>query len=292
MHPSSDVVAWLLEPSEPSICYWSLTKLLGRSDADTEVQNARRAITDYGPAAAILSHYDTNGKWEGERSCYTRKYTSTHWQLLLLSELAADGTDNRIADACQRMIEEISNEERDTIWPCFHGNLVGYLHALGQAQDPRVAFFEAELAATGTRGQWCCPISDDRPCTWGAARALWGFSQMAPSRRNHTVEDAMSSAIELLASRGFGLTDRSGDPPRHKLWDRLTFPLFYQADILFILRTLADLEYLDTVPNASDALLWLEAKGRGNSQWNGTCPYTSRMWTQLESHRHPSKWIT
>ena len=238
MCPSPKVVAWLLETSEPSIRYWSLTKLLGRPESDIEVQNTRRVIMNRGPATVILSHYD-----------------------------------------------------HDTVRPCFHGNLVGYLHSLGQAQDSRVGVFESEPASSGIRSQWRCPINDNKPSTWGAARALWGFCRMTPARRTRTIQDAMSSAIDLLASHWLGLADCPGDPPRHRLWDRLTFPLFYQADVLFILRTLADLEWLDTVPNASDALLWLEEKGRGNGQWNGRCPYTMRMWTQLENHRRPSKWI-
>jgi len=292
MCSSPEVVAWLLETSEPSIRYWSLTKLLGRPESGTEVQNARRAIVNYGPVAIILSHYGNNGRQGNERSHYTPKHTSTHWQLLLLSELDTDGTDERIAEACQRTIEEVSNEDHDTVWSCFHGNLDGYLHAFGQVQDSRVGLFESELASSGIRGQLCCPINDDKACTWGAARELRGFGRMASSRRTRTIQDAMSSAIALLPSRRLGLTSCPGDPPRHRLWDRLTLPLFYQADVRFIPRTLADLEYLDTVPNASDAPLWLETKGRGNSQWNGSCPHTKRIWTQLESHRRPSKWTT
>ena len=292
MCPSPEVVAWLLETSEPSIRYWSLTELLGRPESGTEVQNSRRAIENHGPAAIILSHYANNGRPEDERSHYTPQHTSTHWQLVLLSELATDGTDERIAEACQRVIEQVSNEDHDTVWSCFRGNLDGYLDAFGQAQDSRVGLFESELASSGGRGQLCCPINDDKACTWGAARELRGSSRMASSRRTQTTQDAMSSVFALLPCRRLGLTDCPDGRPRHGRWGRLTFPLFYRAVVLFILLTLTELEYLDTVPNASDALLWLETKGRGNSQWNGSCPHTKRIWTQLESHRRPSKWTT
>ncbi|MCJ7735966.1 MAG: hypothetical protein MUQ10_01455, partial [Anaerolineae bacterium] len=76
-------------------------------------------------------------------------------------------------------------------------------------------------------------------------------------------------------SRRLGLTDCPGGRPRHGLWGRLTFPLFYRAAVLFILLSLTELEYLDTVPNASDALLWLEAKGRGNGRGTGRVPIPS-----------------
>jgi hypothetical protein len=149
-----DPIPWLLEPDNPSVRYWTLTRLLGRDKEDAEVIEARRAIMTRGPAVEILTHYAGDGRWEGERSYYTYKYTSTHWQLLLLAELAADGEDERIDAACRRMIQEIYGQDRTSLLPCFHGNLVGYLHALGHGQDDRVKAFEEELAHAGSAGEW------------------------------------------------------------------------------------------------------------------------------------------
>jgi len=167
----ADPTEWLLEPENPSVRYWALVKLLDRTEGDAEVIEMRQAIMERGPAVEILSHYAGDGHWEGERSYYTYKYTSTHWQLLLLAELAADGQDERIAAACHRMIDRVYGEDRSTVWPCFHGNLIGYLHALGHGQDERVGEFEAELARAGTAGEWRCNINGDLPCAWGVARA-------------------------------------------------------------------------------------------------------------------------
>ncbi len=115
----SDIIPWLMDRSDPSVRYWTLTKLLGRTEKDAQVIETRRAIMERGPVVEILSHCAGDGRWEGERSYYTRKYTSTHWQLLLLAELAADGRDERIAAACRRMIDEVHAKDRATIWPCF-----------------------------------------------------------------------------------------------------------------------------------------------------------------------------
>ena len=87
----SDVISWLMERDAPSVRYWTLVKLLDRRKDEDEVIEARRAIMEGGPAVEILSHYAGDGRWEGERGYYTPKYKSTHWQLLLLAELAADG---------------------------------------------------------------------------------------------------------------------------------------------------------------------------------------------------------
>jgi hypothetical protein len=288
----SDVVPWLLERSDPSVRYWTLTKLLDRSDEEAEVVEARQAIMEHGPAVEILSRYAGDGRWEGERSYYTYKYTSTNWQLLLLAELAADGRDERIAAACQRMIDAVHGEDRSTVWPCFHGNLIGYLHALGHAGDERVRQFEAELAQAGTTGKWCCDINGGLPCAWGAARALWGLGRIPESECSDAVEEAIESGVRFLGRFNLREGNYPSEGPRHKLWDRLSFPLFYQADVLFVLRTLADLGRINVKPTFSRAVKWLEDRQRGDWRWNGASPYGSRMWTQLEQRRRPSKWVT
>lgn len=288
----SDVIPWLMERSDPSVRYWTLTKLLDRSDEEAEVIAARQAIMERGPAVEILSHYAGVGHWEGERSYYTYKYTATHWQLLLLAELAADGQDGRIAVACQRMIDEVHSEDRSTILPCFHGNLVGYLHALGHGQDGRVRQFEAELARAGTAGKWRCDINGGLPCAWGVARALWGFGRIPPGGRSDDVGEAIESGVRFLGRFKLREGNYPSSGPRHRLWERLNFPLFYQADVLFTLRALADLGSVDAKPTFRKAVAWLEDRCRGDSRWDGTSPYGSRMWTQLEKRRRPSKWIT
>jgi hypothetical protein len=292
----SDVITWLMERDAPSVRYWALTKLLDRTEDEDEVVEARQAIMESGPAVEILSHYAGDGRWEGERSYYTPKYKSAHWQLLLLAELAANGAhgggDDRIAAACRRMIEDVSGEERTTIWPCFHGNLIGYLHVLGHAADERVRTFEAELAQAGAAGKWCCDHNGDLPCAWGAARALWGFGQMPADERDDAVQEAIESGVRFLGRFKLREGNYPAEGTRHKMWDRLNFPLFYQADVLFTLRALTDVGQLRVKPTFRKAVEWLVDQRAGDWRWNGVSPYNSRMWTPLEKSRRPSKWVT
>lgn len=288
----SDVISWLMEREAPSVRYWTLTKLLDRVADEDEVVEARQAIMASGPAMEILSHYGGDGKWKEERSYYTPKYKSTHWQLLLLAELAANGEDDRIAAACKRMIEAVSGEQRPTVWPCFHGNLIGYLHALGHAGDERVRAFEAELARAGAAGKWCCDINGDLPCAWGAARALWGFGQIPADEGGEAVQEAIDSGVRFLGRFKLREGNYPAEGARHKMWDNLNFPLFYQSDVLFTLRALADVGQLSTKPTFRKAAEWLEDRAVEGWRWNGVSPYNSRMWAPLEEHRRPSKWIT
>jgi hypothetical protein len=292
----SDIIPWLMERSDPSVRYWTLAKLLDRQKDEDEVVEARQAIMTHGPAVEILSHYAGDGRWEGERGYYTPKYKSTHWQLLLLAELAADGApgggDDRIAAACRRMVDEVSREQRSSVFPCFHGNLIGYLHALGHAGDERVREFEAELARAATAGKWCCDINGNLPCAWGAARALWGFGQITPDGRDEAMQGAIASGVRFLGRFKLSEGNYPTEGTRHKMWDQLNFPLFYQADVLFTLRALADVGQLRAKPTFRKAVEWLVGRCAGDWRWNGTSPYNSRMWTPVEKRRRSSKWIT
>lgn len=286
------IATWLLEEGNPSVNYWTLTRLLGWDEGDPKVRDTRKAIMKAGPAVDILAHYAGNGRWEEERCFYTLKYMSTHWQLLLLAELAADGRDDRIDQACRRMIDAVSNENDFIPLPCFVGNLTGYLASLGHGDDERVAGFYKQLARQATEGNWRCKYNWDLPCAWGAARALWGFGKLPRDNWEGYIQDAVESGIRFLGSGKLTEGKYPTNGPIHSLWQKVSFPLFYQADVLYILRVLADLDLVKTLPGLSDAIEWLLARRRPDGCWNGSSPYSSRMWTALEDNRRPSKWVT
>jgi hypothetical protein len=141
-------------------------------------------------------------------------------------------------------------------------------------------------------GKWRCEYNGDLPCAWGAARALWGFGQIPVDARDDAVQGAIESGVRFLGR--FKL--REGNYPtndtRHRLWDNLNFPLFYQADVLYTLRALADVGQLGAKPTFRKAVAWLEDRCAGDWRWNGASPYNSRMWASLEKRRRPSKWVT
>lgn len=288
----NEIVSWLLEEDAPSVRYWTLTRILGRDEKNPEVLQSRKAIMERGPAVDILAHYAGNGRWEDERSHYQLKYKSTHWQLLLLAELAAEGRDERIAGACHRMIGEMENEDGFTRLPCFLGNMVGYIFSLGRGNDERVSIFCEKLARQGIDGNWRCQHNGDLPCSWGAARALWGFSKITDIDRSNYILDGIRAGIQLLSQIELTEGNYPTHGSRHTLWDKLSFPLFYQVDVLFILRVLVDLGLLTDYPDYGKALNWLAERRRLDGRWNGSSPYSSRMWTKIENAGRPSKWVT
>ena len=288
MHNSASV-AWLLAARTPSIRYLTLRRLLGRPEADADVRAARREMAASGPIPALLSRQTERGAWANERSYYTPKYTSTHWSLTLLAELAADPADERLRRGVEFMLADTEADARKEGhgWVCFWGNLLHYALYAGFDGDPRVARLIDRVACDATEAGWRCRYNDELPCAWGAARALWGLAALPAERRSPEVSAAIASGLDLLLDGDRIVRADYPTPGKvHEIWRHLNFPLFYQADILFVLRVVAELGALDH-PGAGPALAWLAARRRADGTWSGTRPFSTPrgLWDREESDR-------
>jgi hypothetical protein len=289
------LLSWLLAAETPSIRYLTLRQLLDRSKADPEVLAAWQEMITAGPIPVILAGQTRAGSWAGERGYYTPKYTSTHWSMLLLSELATDGADPHLQRGAAFMLaatreglERALQQGRHGL-SCFYGNLLRYSLHCGCAGDGRIQTIVAYLARDAGGG-WCCPYSYELPCAWGAARALWGLAALPARYRSAPAEEAIAGGIAFLLEGGHL---PGGDYPArrvHSLWRRLSFPLFYQADTLFILRVLGELGALDR-PGARPALEWLDARRLPSGHWRGASPFRRRTW-DLGEHAETDRWVS
>jgi len=77
----------------------------------------------------------------------------------------------------------------------------------------------------------------------------------------------------------------------HPIWFRLNFPLFYQADILFVLRVMAELKALDH-PGARPALEWLVSRRAKRGYWRGINPFARRTWSVMSDPEETSRWVS
>jgi hypothetical protein len=147
------VLAWLLEPGDPSIRYLTLAELLGRPKRDVHVCEAHRAIMEAGPVPKILAKQHEGAYWEKRENFYEGTiYKGTVWTLILLAELRADGDDPRIHNACEFILDWSQDRgsggfayrgtrdaggEHDRVVPCLTGNMVWALARFGYLNDPR-----------------------------------------------------------------------------------------------------------------------------------------------------------
>jgi hypothetical protein len=292
---------WLLDAETASIRYLVLRTLMDESEAGIKMAAVWTEMKRSGPIPEILDGQTESGSWSGERSYYTPKYTSTHWRMTLLAELHADPDDPRLQAGAGYMLQATEEEASEHLarekhgLECFWGNLLRYTMYAGLGKDGRrVRNLISILAENAPTAGWRCVHNGENPCAWGAARALWGLCALPESLRTDQVDYAIQRGLSFLLDEynlvraNYPIWERG---KVHPMWNRLNFPLFYQVDILFVLRVLAELEALDH-PGAQNALEWLRSRRQVNGHWRGSSPYRSRTFKSLASRSETDRWVS
>ena len=304
-----DFIHWLLASPTPSIRYLTLRRLLDREEDAPDVQIEREAMRTSGPIPAILEKQAADGHWDSDLGYYGPKYVGNHWSMLLLMELAVDPDDPRLSRGVDFMLSALlKNKSRnvntvlDTYNPsipgadqlglsCLWGNVIRYAAYCHRADDPRLRPFVDYVIHNLDSGGSRCKINGSLPCAWGAIRALWALAALPVS--SEAAESAIREGLSFMLDANNSLA--TGDYPTpgsvHKLWGKLSFPLFYQADVLFALRVLGELNALGH-PGVQPALDWLASQRRLNGRWRGTSPYGSRTWEVRGDSEDTSRWVS
>src|SRR5438552_2213868 len=95
---------WLLEREDPPIRLFALRDILGLSPKSKEVLEAREQIRKYSPVRKVLSARTKDGYWLPKETCYTPKWTSTVWPLMLLGEMGFT-PDEGVKRACEQFLD-------------------------------------------------------------------------------------------------------------------------------------------------------------------------------------------
>jgi len=133
------VLGWLLEESNPSIRFRTLTELLGKSRRSSAVRESQEAIPRSPLVSRAFSRLDDQGN-----SCDADP-ASEYWRIgLALAELAELGmtvADQRVSSAIDRFfaIREVTTPFPDDENTCYYTQHVRSLVMLGAKDDPRVA---------------------------------------------------------------------------------------------------------------------------------------------------------
>lgn len=261
-------VEWLLA-GNASVRWHTLTGLLDAAQDAPEAQEARRAIMTEGPVPRILAEQGPDGHWEGPDRFYTAKYRGTVWTLVILAELGADGTDERVRAACEAILRDSQDPSSggfsmhrskraggglpSEVIPCLTANLVFSLIRLGMLDDPRVGraldwittyqrFDDAESEPpTGPpfdRYEICW---GRHTCHMGAVKALKALAEVPPERRTPAMRATICAGAEYLLRHHIHKRSHDLSKVSKPGWRRFGFPLMYQTDILEILWILTKL---------------------------------------------------
>ncbi len=312
----ADPLPWLLEPdpANPAIRYFALRDLLGRAADDPEVVEAHSAIMTTGPVPVILDAQHPDGYWQQPGGGY-RKYRGTVWQIMLLSELGADSTDERVQRGCEYVLSHsiasnggfaASNTRPvpSNVIHCLNGNLLYALIRLGWLDDPRVQQAldwqaraitgegSIQYYESGTNGpDFACAVNEKQPCGWGATKAMKALAAVPPERRALTVARALERGMEFLLRYDLAKADYPYTEKVSSAWFKLGFPLSYWSDVLETLAVLAALGHGGD-PRLAEVYRWLLGKQDAQGRWKLENSLNGKMWIDIEKRGRPSKWIT
>ncbi len=319
------VLDWLLEedPLNPSIRYFALSRLLDHSPEDKETRDVRRAVMQTGPVPAILAEQDQEGFWVEPGPGYLPKYRSTVWQIIMLAQLGADGSDDRIRKACDYLLEHTRADHGGFSMTasgsgaihCLQGNLCAALLQLGCQDDPRlwqaihwmassvtgdafvnpagetqpIKYYRSGLSGPG----FLCSGNDHQPCAWGAVKVALAFSRVPPQKRTPIMQKAIRICLDFLLSVDPLTADYPHPyaPKTSTSWFKFGFPVFYVTDLLQNLTALVGLGAAGDarLQNAIDFLL---SKQDAQGPWNMEYTYNGKTWVDIEEMKKPSKWVT
>lgn len=314
----ADQTNWLLEDDNPSVRYFTLVDLLEKAENDLEVIKTKEEIMQKGVVPRILAKQKEEGYWEEAEKFYTAKYKGTVWQILILTELGADGKDSRIKRACEFLMENSQDRESNGfsisfsakigggrpsgVIPCLTGNLVYSLIRLGYLQDVRVQ----KSINWITTYQRLDDGINERPKGWpydrfvmcwgkhschmGVVKTLKALAEIPINQRNEEVKKTISEGVEYLLKHHIYKKSHDLSKISKPGWLRLGFPLMYQDDILEILEILTRLSYHDQ--RMQEAIDILVSKQDGEGKWKLENTFNGRFQTNIEQKGKESKWIT
>ena len=310
------VIEWLLQEENPSVRYFNLTEILGYPQPHLHVMQSKEAIMERGVIPKIMAKQHNNGYWESPTQFYSAKYKGTVWQLIILAELGADDTNQRIKNACEFVLQNSQDPEsggfstrgtsaggdHDKVIPCLTGNMVFSLIRLGYLNDRRVQkginwittyqrFDDGiEKRPTGwpyDRWQNCW---GKHTCHMGVVKALKALAEIPANKRSPVVNQTIEKGAEYLLTHHIYKKSHDLTQVSKPKWLQLGFPWMANTDVLEILDILTRLGYKDD--RMQEAVNLVKSKQDAEGKWILESTYNGRFQTNIEQKGRQSKWVT
>jgi hypothetical protein len=299
---NGDPTDWLLEESNPSVRYFTLTKLLGRPEEDSEVVAAREAINESEPVRKMLKAQRPQGYWGPDK----RPYHGVSRQLITLEHLGYQGDDEQVPKAIEYVFTGAQMEDgaftaaefdkgRRGVIPCFTANAVHFLHWFGYGEDERTHKALSYLLRTQRDDDgWLCfeRVKKTHACFWATAKVLRAFEMLPREQEIADIQRARQRAINLLLDNGlYGHHSEFGKV--HPDWFKFARPLFYGTDVLEVLGLVAPYVSSDDERIQEGLRIVLE-KQDARGRWPVERQIrVGKDWPiELEEVGQPSKWVT
>ena len=319
---------WLLEREDPPIRFFALRDLLGRSPNRKELLEAQEGIRTYSPVRKALRARTKDGYWPPKETCYTPKWTSTVWPLMLLGEMGVT-PDDGIKNASERFLElhqldngaftcpsptDVQNwlkkhprsKAQAKRWeePCLTGNMIRTLLVFGYGDDRRLKKAIDWMPQHQLEdGGWNCNYPEKKvkhSSFMSTIEPLWAYSEIPRAKRTRKMKRSIEEGAEFLLMHRVYKSDNHHWKHSLPFATTLHFPMYYYYDALHGLRVLAKLGYGDD-ERVKDAVHLILSKRSPDGKWllegdwsrEPEAKETKRKaLVNVEELWKPSKWIT
>jgi hypothetical protein len=307
---------WLLEADNPSVRYFTLTRLLDKSENHPSVRKAKRDIMKIGLVPTLLFKQADGGYWDNPENFYVRgKYRGTVWQLIILAKFGADGDDLQVRQAGEFIFEWSQDREsggfaprgngkgglHSFVIPCLTGNMVFSLIRLGFLDDPRTQqglnwitrYFRAD-DGNGEPAGWPYDRYDQcwgkHTCHMGVIKMLKALSEIPENRRSPEIKHTISIGVDYFLNHHLFKKSHELDSIAKTDWLKFGFPLMWNTDTLEMLDILLKLGYRDY--RMQEAIDLVISKQDAHGLWNLETTFNGRFQINIERKGKPSKWVT
>ncbi len=311
----ADPTNWLLEEDNPSVRYFTLVDLLGKSESDPEVVRARRQIMETPPVSRILQTQKEGGYWGNPDKFYVGgKWKGSFFTLMLLAEFGASAEDECVKKACEFLFEHSQVKESggfaqasgadghgraSKVHPCMTGKMVWSMIRLGYANDARTQHGIEWITKYQRLDDGDTQPPPDFPYTspscWGRHSCfrgvMWGLKALAEvpvEKRSAEVKRTMAAATEYILRHHVYKRSHNPEQVMKEEWSQFIFPMVGDNDVLDIVLALTKAGVRDARMQSAIDLVRSKQDARG--MW--TLERTWETRAAIGEVGQPNKWAT
>lgn len=292
----NDLIEWLLN-GDVSIQYQVHRDLL-----DTEKQQLRERIAIEGWGARFLSFRKKDGIWG--RGFYQSKWTSTHYTLLDLKNLAIPPDSPEIRASLRQIIQNhkgpdggiypIGKVKRSDV--CLNGMFLNYASYFGTKEDSLRSVVDFLLSEQMQDGGFNChsnrngAVHSSMHSTISVLEGISEYSKNGYKYRLEELQEVASESREFLLQHKLFRSDRTGKIIDKKML-MLSYPSRWRYDIL---RALDYFRFSGAAYDTrmDDAFQILLKKQRGDNRWPLQAKHPGQTHFDMETTGVASRWNT
>jgi hypothetical protein len=273
-------VRWLLRSKDPSVRYFALTDLVGKSEWSEVVRAAKKKIPQGTRLRALLAGQRPDGGFGVD---WYKKWAGATWRLVSAVELNVPPENTVVRRAANYVLSKVplARAEPHQIRGRFRlhasviGNPLGVCARLAMTDDPRVRRIAQSLVRwQWPDGGWNCDSTENAQHSsfYESLSTLWGLAEYYRATNDRAVRMAVDRASELFLQHRL-FRSCHGEAVIDPRWLRLHYPLYWHYDILQALRVLDRAGKLGD-PRTREALDLVESKRAADGTW----PVEARFW--------------